>query len=108
MSNQWIDINDYSRLKNISISTIRRRIKSGQVVHQFVDGKYFIQVTDEEMLDTNVDSGFKVENDRLRDRMARLQEELDDLKTLISVYESQNPSYSAGEKNSEQPPEIPS
>lgn len=110
---QWIDINDYSRLKNISISTIRRRIKSDRLVHQFVDGKYFIKVSDQELnILTESNQGFEVENARLRQRVGKLQEELDDLKTLLSVYESGHKinhlPHINREEHSENPPAIPS
>ncbi len=38
----WLDLNEYSNKYRVSISTLRRRIKSGDVEHQFSDGKYLI------------------------------------------------------------------
>lgn len=44
MLNQgWLPLNDYSMKYNISISTLRRRIRSGSIEHQFRDGKYWLK-----------------------------------------------------------------
>ncbi len=109
VSHEWIDINDYSRLKNISISTIRRRIKANQVTNKFIDGKYFILVSEAELNAGPTLVNFNEENERLKKRMGKLQEELDDLRTLIAVYENQNNSSSNSQKGSrsEEPPAIP-
>ena len=113
----WMDINDYSRLKNISISTIRRRIKSENVNSKMVDGKYFIEVSERDLNVTDTEGNefrFRIENERLRNRMNKLQEELDDLKTLISVYENNNSQTISKLRTgndsfeSNEPPAIPS
>ena len=38
----WLPIIDYSKSTGISISTIRRRIKSGKITFRMTDGKYYI------------------------------------------------------------------
>jgi hypothetical protein len=38
----WLPLADYSIKKNISISTLRRRIKSGDIKFRFDEGKYFL------------------------------------------------------------------
>ena len=38
----WIDLNDYSTKHSVSVSTLRRRIKSNTVEFMFDEGKYFI------------------------------------------------------------------
>jgi hypothetical protein len=41
----WLPLNDYSMKYNISISTLRRRIRSGAIENQFRDGKYWLRDT---------------------------------------------------------------
>lgn len=41
MSN-WLPITEYSLRKGISVSTIRRKIKSKSIKHKIENGKYFI------------------------------------------------------------------
>lgn len=40
--NKWISLIDYSTKYNISISTLRRRIKHNNIEYEVRDGKYFI------------------------------------------------------------------
>ncbi|MCE3009425.1 MAG: hypothetical protein LW875_02280 [Proteobacteria bacterium] len=42
MSTQWIPITEYSLKHKVSISTLRRRIKSNEIKFIFDDGKYLI------------------------------------------------------------------
>jgi hypothetical protein len=42
MSTQWIPITEYSLKHKVSISTLRRRIKSNEIRFIFDDGKYLI------------------------------------------------------------------
>jgi hypothetical protein len=78
----WLSILDYARVKKISISTIRRSIKSGIINYKLMDGKYFIY-TKKEQPETEVD-GFDI---LLRENK-KLKEEITDLKMLLSVYET--------------------
>ena len=43
MSSQYISLSAYSNKYNVSISTLRRRIRCGQVDTQFHSGKYFLK-----------------------------------------------------------------
>jgi len=38
----WLTLMEYSSQHNVSISTLRRKIKSNDLTFQFTDGKYFI------------------------------------------------------------------
>ena len=38
----WLTLMEYSNLHKVSISTLRRKIKSNDLTFQFTDGKYFI------------------------------------------------------------------
>ncbi len=39
---QWLSLTEYSQKHNVSISTLRRRIRSGTITVKLEDGKYFI------------------------------------------------------------------
>lgn len=44
MSTQnWITLLDYSAKHRVSLSTLRRRIKSGEIEYKFADGKYLLK-----------------------------------------------------------------
>ena len=38
----WLQLSDYSNKYRVSVSTLRRRIKSGEIQYQFEEGKYWI------------------------------------------------------------------
>lgn len=42
MKDSWLTLMDYSNKHKVSISTLRRRIKSEEINYQLSDGKYFI------------------------------------------------------------------
>ncbi len=42
MSDSWIPLTEYSNKYQVSISTLRRRIKTEDIKYQFADGKYLI------------------------------------------------------------------
>ncbi len=42
-SQSWLTLMDYSTKYRVSLSTLRRRIKSGEIEHKFADGKYLIK-----------------------------------------------------------------
>ena len=39
---QWLALTDYASKYRVSVSTLRRRIKGGQLEHRFEDGKYLL------------------------------------------------------------------
>lgn len=39
----WLTLMDYSAKYRVSLSTLRRRIKAGEIEHKFADGKYLIK-----------------------------------------------------------------
>lgn len=43
---QWLSLMDYSNKYNVSISTLRRRIKSEEITYSLDNGKYFVPDTD--------------------------------------------------------------
>ncbi len=42
MSSEWLPLTEYSSKYKVSISTLRRRIKTDEIKYQFDDGKYLI------------------------------------------------------------------
>lgn len=81
----WLSILDYANVKKISISTIRRSIKSGHLKHKEENGKYFIWMKD--LTAQKEELSLKLENEFLKRRNRELEEELNDVKMLLQVYE---------------------
>lgn len=82
----WLSILDYANVKKISISTIRRSIKTGHIKYKEENGKYFIWT--KEIALEKVELSLKMENEFLKRRNRELEEEINDLKMLLQVYES--------------------
>lgn len=82
----WLSILDYANVKKTSISTIRRSIKSGHIKFKEESGKYFIWT--KEIAVEKVELSLKMENEFLKRRNRELEEEINDLKMLLQVYET--------------------
>lgn len=96
----WLSINDYSRYKSISISTIRRHIKTNILKYKEENGKYFIYVPSAEKVKIREDEGtlaLRLELERMKMLIKELREENNELRMLVDLYETR-----------ETPPEIPS
>ena len=39
---KWLPLNDYANRHQVSVSTLRRRIKSNKIKYKLEDGKYFL------------------------------------------------------------------
>lgn len=105
----WLSINDYSRYKNVSISTIRRHIKNNILKHKEENGKYFIYVPSTERVRLREDEELlkiKLEVELLRTQVRQLREENNELKMLVDIYERQNNKTSTVHM-SDLPPELP-
>ena len=106
MDGHWLSISEYSNYRGVSVSSIRRYIKAGRVKSKFEDGKYKIYVSDENYsLRVNIkekeELSMRLELHNLKDRLRLLEEENNDLKMLVSIYESK-------QINKRQiPPELP-
>jgi cell shape-determining protein MreC len=104
----WLSINDYSRYKNVSVSTIRRHIKTNILRHKEENGKYFIYVPSSEKVRFREEEELlrlKLELEVLRSNIRLLQEENHELRMLVDLYEKQpggSPLASI-----EVPPELP-
>ena len=82
----WLSILDYANVKKTSISTIRRGIKSGHIKYKEENGKYLIWT--KEITMQKEELSLKLENEFLKKRNRELEEEVNDLKMLLQVYES--------------------
>ena len=105
MEGHWLTIPEYSTYRNKSVSTIRRYIKSNRVTYKLDDGKYLIFVSDENYQNKKsiiekeeMELRFKVLE--LEARIRTLEEENNDLRMLVNIYESTNQQH-------EQLPELP-
>lgn len=81
----WLSILDYANVKKVSISTIRRSIKAGHLKHKEENGKYFIWT--KEIALQKEELALKLEVEFLKKRNRELEEEVNDLKMLLAVYE---------------------
>lgn len=109
----WLSIAEYSNFKDISVSTVRRYIKANRVKYKKESGKYLIFVAREKLEPQNLDQQkenlqLKLEIDYLKQKVLKLEEENNDLKMLVSIYEDakKSPQKDKASKN-ESPPDIP-
>lgn len=92
MDGHWLTIPEYSSYRKKSVSTIRRYIKSNQVQYKFEDGKYLIFVSDEnyqnkKQIAQKDEMKLRFRVVELEARVRELEEENNDLKMLIQIYE---------------------
>lgn len=107
----WLSINDYSRYKNVSISTIRRHIKNNILKYKEENGKYFIYVLSTEKVRLREEEELlkvKLEMELLRSKIKQLREENNELKMLVEIYEKQGAKPSIPQAPVlELPPDLP-
>jgi hypothetical protein len=124
MSN-WIPLNDYATKHDISVSTLRRRIKSQKIQFKLDEGKYFILedgqarvgndqaeqpinfarpviTSSEPILTTKLllDELKRAYLDSLQskeDQILHLKQQVSDLKTLVMILEKENNRMQGGE-----------
>jgi hypothetical protein len=101
----WLSITDYSSYKKVSISTIRRHIKSNLLKYREENGKYFIYVPSAERIRVREDEVLlkvRLENELLKTQVRQLREENNELRMLVDIYEKQTKLSRV-----ETPPELP-
>ncbi len=97
MEGHWLTIPEYSTYRNKSVSTIRRYIKSNRIQYKLDDGKYLIFVSDQNY-QKKIDSQEKEEMSlrfkllELEAKIRVLEEENDDLRMLVNLYENKTES----------------
>jgi hypothetical protein len=72
----WISMLEYASRFQISLSTLRRRIKANQIRFLLRDGRYFLEAPIEK---ASVD---------FEQELRKAHEEIADLKSLLATYES--------------------
>ena len=124
-SGVWLSIMEYATLRGVSISTVRRSIKSRRVISKKEKGKFFIFTeTESSNKESHRESNehgyerkpnpYKVENELLKSKLKKLEEENNDLKMLIQLYEKENKTSfktsqtSSSNKSFSRPPSIES
>lgn len=120
----WVPLNDYATNHQISVSTLRRRIKSNKIQFKLDEGKYFIlddgqqRVSNEQSLASEsfrpvVTSTESLSTTRLlldelkrayldslqskEDQILYLKQQVSDLKTLVLLLEKENNRLQGGE-----------
>jgi len=89
----WLSINEYSRYKDISISTTRRHIKNNIIRYKEENGKYFILINSIEKLKFREEEELMKRNfeiEELKFKLRKLEEENNELKMLVAIYENKN------------------
>jgi hypothetical protein len=92
MDGKWLSVLEYASYKNKSISTVRRYIKANRVKYKDDNGKYFIWVknyTDDKTGEEKEILQLKLENERLKKENRIIKEEINELKMLVQIYESE-------------------
>jgi len=97
---EWLSLMEYATRNSVSLSTLRRQIKSGKLQARSEQGRYLIwHSTSNGVVASPVASlvsndGNQVESLQFQLRKAR--EEIAELKTLLAFYEEQSPSEGYG------------
>jgi cell shape-determining protein MreC len=87
----WLSITDYSTYKKVSISTIRRHIKTNILKHREEDGKYFIYVASSDRVKLKEEEEMlrvKLELELVRSQLRQIREENNELRMLVDLYEN--------------------
>ena len=97
---EWLSLMDYAMKKGVSLSTLRRHIKSGKVTFKVEGGRYLL--FDNELMHSDDRISSYEERDARTSRISddtqallaqlhEAQQEIAELKTLIALYEETPP-----------------
>ena len=81
-SGDWIPLMDYAMKKGVSLSTLRRHIKTGKILNKLDNGRYLLFDDMAASTDAAPDATKKLQTD-----LEKANEEIAELKTLIALYE---------------------
>lgn len=99
---EWLSLMDFALLRGVSLSTLRRYIKTNKVPYRFENGKYLIptdadvrtyrsiaqSISPFEMPHASpAEAALQQQISALREELQRAHEEIAELKTLIAYYE---------------------
>lgn len=102
----WLSITDYSLYKKVSVSTIRRHIRSNILKYKEEEGKYLIYVANSERVKLKEEEEslrLKFELELVRSQMRQLREENSELRMLVDIYEGKT----CDQIVKSEPPELP-
>jgi hypothetical protein len=126
-NNEWLPLNEFSAKHRVSLSTLRRRIRAGDVEYRFEEGKYWLidkpiakhlrvsnlheapvlnEPTTEEVSAPNskilqeLKSAYVQVLQDKEEQILHLRNEIVDLNTLIKILESENERLSANHRES--------
>lgn len=100
---EWLPLMEYAMRNSVSLSTLRRQIKSGKVEYRSEGGRYLLWSTNPPVISADRLSqtqprapGPASENDssrlaELQSQLKKAREEIAELKTLLAFYEEQPP-----------------
>ncbi len=86
----WIPIVEYALKKGVSVSTLRRRIRSNQLEHRLEKGRYLI-LDEHKNPDSDFQLRFESKLRQLETELQRANEEISELKMLMALYEEKIP-----------------
>jgi hypothetical protein len=87
----WLSINEYARYKDVSVSTTRRHIKNNILKYKEENGKYFIFINSTNKLKLREEEELMKKNfeiEELKFKLRKLEEENNELKMLVEIYEN--------------------
>jgi hypothetical protein len=83
---EWLSLMEFATKNGVSLSTLRRQIKSGKIEHRLEAGRYLIRDFDL----PNTPSTNRGEIMELESKLKKAREEIVELKTLLAFYEEQS------------------
>ena len=92
MTTQWLTLQEYSNKYRVSISTLRRRIKSKEIEYIFKNGKYLILVSQKHLTDREHQKSFNDMQNLLKEKdfqISKLKLEIEDLNQLVLLLEQE-------------------
>lgn len=82
---EWLSLMEFATKNGVSLSTLRRQIKSGKIEHRLEAGRYLIRDSD---LPSNPSPTQEILE--LESKLKKAREEIVELKTLLAFYEEQS------------------
>ena len=82
---EWLSLMEYATRNNVSLSTLRRQIKTGKLKPRSEHGRYLLWYSKDQSPAPNGDVA------ELQLQLKKAREEIAELKTLLAFYEEQSP-----------------
>lgn len=93
---QWVPLLQYANERGVSLSTLRRRIKSNKIRYRFEEGRYLIYDESNQhepalhsSSDHNAHEALETIGPKLEQKLKEANKEISELKTLVAFYEDQ-------------------